>query len=66
VAFVEAEWYLDAIFESGNTLLIVGDKLSWNANGTLELAVKTAICSSASVLFNSSDLSGVWNGAFAD
>ena len=45
VAFVDAEWYLVAIFELGKVLLSMGE-----ANGTLQLAVKTAIGTSASVL----------------
>ena len=51
VAFVDAEWYLVAIFESGKILLNMGDNRSWKANGMLQLAVKTAICTSASVRF---------------
>ena len=54
VAFVEAEWYLDAILESGKIFLMAGDNRSWNTSGTLEVAVKTARCNSASVLCKSS------------
>ena len=38
VAFVEAEWYFKAIFQSGNTSHMVGDKLLWNANGMFSVA----------------------------
>ena len=51
VAFVDAEWYLTAIFESGKMLLSVGDNWSLEANGTFQLVVKTATHISASVLF---------------
>ena len=50
VALVDAEWYLAAILESGMMLLSVGDNWSWKASGTLQLAVKTAIRTSTSVL----------------
>ena len=62
VAFVEAEWYFKAILEFGKIFLIVGDKWSWNASGTLEIAVDTAIFNSASVLLSSSFDWALWNG----
>ena len=43
-----------AILESGNTVLMVGDSRSWNASGTLQLAVRTAILTSASVRLKAS------------
>ena len=54
VAFVDAEWYFEASMESGKTFLIVGDSLSWNANGILEAAATTAIFNSAAVYHNTS------------
>ncbi len=56
---VGAEWYLRAIPESGNILLSVVDRRSWKAMGVLELAVRTAILSSASILFSVSFDSGI-------
>ena len=50
-AFVEAELYFEAILESENAFQIIGESRLCTVNGTLEVAVKTAICNSAFVLF---------------
>ena len=49
VTFVDAEWYFVTSLESGKIFLIVGDSLSWNANGILEAAATTANFNSAAV-----------------
>lgn len=60
VALVDADLYFDAMFKSGKTFLITGDKRSWKTSGTLEQAVRTDIFSSASVVFlSSNDWTGV-------
>ena len=54
MAFVDAEWYFEAILESEKRLLIAGESWLWKANGMLQLAAMTAILTSASVLLKTS------------
>lgn len=58
MAFAEAEWYLKAAFESGNTWQMVLGNLSHNVNGMFWVANKTAIFISADAIFWSMASSG--------